>query len=101
MYTSVFKQDVVPSVISSIRAELGQSDAVLRAVFEIVDKTGDTKEGVLLKALSLYEAAVDANRKHQRLVVVGPEYQFIKEIVGFDESHIEPNQHADAAGSRG
>ncbi|MFI5456099.1 MAG: hypothetical protein ACHRXM_11680 [Isosphaerales bacterium] len=77
---------------------LGHSDAVLNAVDEIANKTSDTKEDVLLKALSLYEAAIDAKRKNQRLVLVGPEYQFIREIVGFDELKREFSQHATAAG---
>jgi hypothetical protein len=40
---------------------------------------------VLLKARSLYEAAIDARKKGQRVVLVGRDYPFIKDIVGFDQ----------------
>ena len=63
---------------------LGLTDTVLAEVEDLTSKTGDTKEDLLLKALTLYEAALEARQKGQRLVLVGPDYRFIQEIVGID-----------------
>jgi hypothetical protein len=90
--TTMFKDEVIPESVNLIRQELGKSDAVTRNVDEIARNTGDSREDVLLKALSLYEAAIDAKRKNQRLVVVGPDYHFIKEIVGFEQARCDAAQ---------
>jgi hypothetical protein len=69
-------------VFDSIRETLGHSDTVMAKVDDLTNQTGETREDALLKALLLYERALRANRQGQRLVVVGPEYQFIQEIIG-------------------
>ncbi len=78
------KEVVKDLVFDSIRETLGHSDAVMAEVDDLTSKTGDTKEDLLLKALTLYEAALEATQKGQRLVLLGPDYQFIQEIVGID-----------------
>jgi hypothetical protein len=62
-----------------------RSEAVSEAVDELMKKTGDNREDLLLKALTLYKAAVDAARKGQRLALLGQDYQFIREIIGLEE----------------
>jgi hypothetical protein len=94
---SEIQQKIIPQTIAAIRKELGHSDVVLDAVDELASKTTDTREDVLLKALSLYEAAVEAKQRGQRLVVVGPEYQFIREIIGFDQLERESARHEKVA----
>ncbi len=74
----------IPALFGSIREMLGLTDTVLAEVEDLTSKTGDTKEDLLLKALTLYEAALEARQKGQRLVLVGPDYRFIQEIVGID-----------------
>ena len=62
------KEIVKGLVFDSIReGRLGQSDAVRAMVEGLTSETGDTREDRLLKALILYEAAVEAVRKGQRL----------------------------------
>ena len=74
----------IPGLFGSVRDMLGYTDAVLAEVEDLTNKTGDTREDLLLKALTLYEAAFEATQKGQRLVLVGPDYRFIQEIVGID-----------------
>lgn len=78
------KEIVKALVFDSIRETLGQSDAVMAMVEDLTSETGDTREDLLLKALILYDAALKAKRKGQRLVLVEPDYRFIREIVGID-----------------
>jgi hypothetical protein len=71
-------------VFDSIRERLGHSDAVMAMVDDLTSETGDTREDLLLKAVILFETALKATRKGQRLVLVEPDYRFIQEIVGID-----------------
>jgi hypothetical protein len=85
-------QRIVNESLDGMRQSLGHTDAVLGAVEDLVQKTGDTNEDVLLKALALYDAAIKARQKGQRLVLVGRDYQFVREIVGFDQEEQRPAQ---------
>jgi hypothetical protein len=67
-------------------------------VEDLALKTGDSSEDVLLKALALYEAAIEARKKGQRLVLVGRDYQFIREIVGFGKESQVSDQRELVAG---
>jgi hypothetical protein len=96
MVWSELRSIVVPETLDTIRDQLGHSDVVLRAVEELTEKTTDSREDVLLKALSLYDAAIEAKKRNQRLVLVGPDYQFIREIVGFDRTKQESQPYAEA-----
>jgi hypothetical protein len=82
----------------SLQQMLGYSDNVIVALDDLAEKTGDSKEDILLKALALYEAAIDAKQKGQRLVLVGSDYKFIKEIIGFEQMKPEPTQPERVAG---
>jgi hypothetical protein len=78
-------KDIVKSlIVDSIRETLGQSDAVMAMVDDLTSETGDTREDLLLKAMILFETALKATRKGQRLVLVESDYRFIQEIVGID-----------------
>jgi hypothetical protein len=91
------KETIIPQTIHITRHQLGYTDAVVNAVNEIAHRTSDSREEVLLKALSLYETAIEAKQKDQRLVLVGPEYKFIREIIGFDQINSETHLPASAA----
>jgi hypothetical protein len=90
------KDEVVPRIVhesfDGIRQRLGLTNAVLGAVEDLTVETGDTKEDVLFKALALYEAAVRARKKGQRLVLVERDYHFVREIIGFDQENQESLQ---------
>ena len=60
-------------------------EAVAEAIDKLVAKTGDNREDLLLKALTLYEVAIDAAREGQRLAMLGQDYRFIREVVGLEE----------------
>lgn len=79
-----------PEFRKDIQEMTGYSDAVASEVEAITSETGDSKEDVLLKALLLYEEALEASQNGQRLVVVGPDYRYIKEIVGLRRGEPEP-----------
>lgn len=89
---------VFQQAFESAQRTLGHSDNVIVAVDDLARKTGDTKEDILFKALALYEAAVEAKQMGQRLVFVGPDYRFIKEIIGFDPRKPESAQRESVAG---
>jgi hypothetical protein len=84
------KDVLIQPVGESLGQSLGNSDAVLLAADELAKSTGETSEDVLLKALTLYEAAIEAKEKGQRLILAGPDYRFIREIVGFDPASPQP-----------
>jgi hypothetical protein len=91
------KETIVPQSIDMFRQQLGYTDAVANAVNEITHRTSDSREELLLKALSLYETAIEAKQNDQRLVLVGPEYRFIREIIGFDQIKSENHLPASTA----
>ncbi len=80
------KEVLIKPCIESTMRSRGYSDAVLLAADELAESTGETSEDVLLKALTLYEIALDAKKKGQRVILTGPDYHFIREIVGFDQA---------------
>jgi len=92
------KDSVCQRVFDSAQQMLDHSDNMIVAVDELAKKTGDTKEDILFKALTLYEAAIEARQKGQRLVLVGSDYKFIKEIIGFEPMKRQPSQLERVAG---
>src|ERR1700733_14468142 len=92
------KDSVCQRVIDSAQQMLDHSDNMIVAVDDLAKKTGDTKEDILFKALVLYEAAIEAKQKGQRLVLVGSDYKFIKEIIGFEHMKPESSQPTSVAG---
>jgi hypothetical protein len=92
------KNSVCQRVFDSAHQMLDHSDNMIDAVDDLAKKTGDTKEDILFKALTLYEAAIEAKQKGQRLVVVGSDYRFIKEIIGFEQMKPESLQPESVAG---
>ena len=80
----------LPEIVDTTLRRFGISGSVMRELGEIATETGEGFEDVLLKALVLYKAAVEATRKGQRLVIVGPDYRLIREIVEIDSPVEEP-----------
>ncbi len=50
----------------------------------IAAKSGDTLEGVMLKALTLYSLARDAVEQGDRLAILNPDDEIVRNIVGFE-----------------
>lgn len=78
----------------------GFTEAVTQTLDQLVYRTGDSKEDILLKALSLYEEALRAFEQGERLAVLGKDYRFIREIVGFEHTDRKPAVTEFASGSR-
>ena len=95
MVTTNLMDRVVPESFNRIREVLGHSDVVLGVVNDLAEKTADSREDVLLKALSLYEVAIEAKQRNERLVLVGHDYQFIREIIGLEQRNRDSRQYAD------
>ena len=71
----------LPEIVDTTLQSLGISDSVMRELRKVASETGEGFEDVLLKALVLYKAAVEATHKGHRLVIVDDEYQLIREIM--------------------
>ena len=78
--------------------ELVRSEGVSEALDRLVEKTGDNREDLLQMALTLYEVVIDAVNKGQRVALLGPDYQFVREIVGFNRPKSEANEPETVAG---
>jgi hypothetical protein len=72
--------------------DLVRSEGVSEALDRLVEKTGDNRGDLLQMALTLYEIVIDAVNKGQRLALLGPDYRFIREIVGFKPPKSEVNE---------
>ncbi len=81
---------LVPKVVDTTLQRFGISSSVMRELGEIATETGEGFEDVLLKAMLLYKAAVEATHKGQRLVIVDNEYQLIREITDVTSPVNEP-----------
>ena len=65
----------------------------------LLERTGESKEDLISKAMTLYEAALDARDKGNRLVILTQDYQFVREIIGFGTNRHEDNlKHGVVAG---
>ena len=100
---------IKPSLMSSIQSKLdplirelvsksSRSEAVNLALANIMAKTGTSENDVLLLALTLYDLAVDAAEKGQRLVLLDRDYRFVREIVGLGLNKPETVLHESVAG---
>ena len=79
-----YVQLVVNESLDRMRQELGHSDAVLGAVEDLVERTGDSSEDVLLKAGPL-RGRDKRQKRASAFVLVGRDYHFVREIIGFDQ----------------
>jgi hypothetical protein len=78
--------------------EAVNSEAVFLAMDKLVEKTGDSREDLLLKALTLYEVVTDAISKGQRLALLTQDYRFVREIIGLVNPKSEAARRASVAG---
>jgi hypothetical protein len=50
----------------------------------LATRSGDNREDVLLKAVRLYQLALDAVEKGNSLAIITPEDEIVREITGFE-----------------
>lgn len=68
---------------------LGYTDEVAGLVQLLASKSGDNLEAVLKKALNLYGLALDASERGNRMAILNPDDEIVREIIGFEVT--EPN----------
>ncbi len=78
----------------------GFTEAVAQTLDHLACRTRDSKEDILLKAWSLYEEAIRVFEQGERLAVLGKDYSFIREIVGFEHTDRKPATTEFVSGSR-
>lgn len=76
-----------------ITKEHARKNTIAETADEIARTTGDEREEVILKALTLYELAIDAVNEGKRLVLLTQDYRFSREITGL----VEPKVKASAS----
>ena len=76
--------DAIAENADQIRASIGQSDEAAGLIRLLAARSGDNREDVLLKALTLYGLAIDAIEKGNHLAILTPEDEILREITGFE-----------------
>lgn len=72
-----------PPVAENVLRELGHTEEVAGLLQLLAAKSGDSREGVLRKALNLYGIALDVLERGDRLAILNPEDEIVQEITGF------------------
>jgi len=75
-------RDALPASLREFSEQNGYSDAVPTLLEEITSKTGKSGAAVLRKALTLYNAAWNAEEDGNRLAILTPEDEIVHDIVG-------------------
>lgn len=86
-------EDTLPSTIEKILSprlvdafqKLGYTEEVAGLVQLLAARSGDSRESVLRKALTLYGLALDANEKGNKLAVLSPDDEIVQDITGIDD----------------
>ena len=78
------------SRIKRVLGSRGASTEVSDLADKLAEMTGESKRDLLIKALSLYRAALQANAEGNRLAILNPEDEIVREIVGFDPPRLTP-----------
>jgi hypothetical protein len=78
--------DSLQQRLPSLMRGLGYSEEIAGLVHLLAAKSGDAKEDVLRKALTLYGLALDAVEKGNRLAILNPQDEIVQEITGFEPS---------------
>jgi hypothetical protein len=83
-------RETVPSAVNAGLRKVGYSDEVTGLARLLAAKSNDNLEDVFKKALTLYGVALDAREKGNRLAILSPSDEIVREIVGFDPSELTP-----------
>ena len=77
---------VLPEALERGVRSFGFTEEVAGLVRLLAARSGDPKENVLLKALTLYGLALDAREKGNRLAILNAEDEIIHDVIGFESS---------------
>lgn len=90
-------QSEMTVVIGGALRELGYTDEITRFVRTLAERSHNSKEAVLRKALNLFKFALDTRDEGNRLSVLSPDDEIVHEIVGFEPA-AEPTPAHKVAG---
>jgi hypothetical protein len=76
----------LPPALDRVFQKMGYSSEVFGLLHLLAAKSDDSREGLLRKALTLYNVALDARDNGNRLAILNPEDVIVREIVGFDQA---------------
>ena len=77
-------KEMIPETIEAIRHDPDYSQEIAGLVQLLASRSGDAKESALKKALTLYGLALDSIEKGDRLAILNPEDEIVREITGFE-----------------
>jgi hypothetical protein len=83
-------RNVLPSLIERTLHEIGYSNVVLGLLQLLAAKSNDSYDDLLRKALTLYGVALDAKDNGNRLAILNPEDEIVREITGIKSSDQTP-----------
>jgi hypothetical protein len=85
--SSIVRQSIreVASEAGATPADSGEAAGMIRL---LAARSGDNREDVLLKALTLYGLALDAIEKGNHLAILTPEDEIVREITGFQPAEV-------------
>lgn len=76
-------EKTLPDKLENALRQVGYTDEVSGLVRLLASRSGDTKEQVIRKALTLYGLALDYVEKGDRVVILDAEDTIVREIEGF------------------
>jgi hypothetical protein len=82
--------NVLPSSMERVLHEIGYSNVVLGLLHLLAAKSNDSYDDLLRKALTLYGVALDASDNGNRLAILNPEDEIVREITGIKSSDQTP-----------
>ena len=71
-----------PTFLRGNRLDLELTDEVVSSLNDLMWHSGDSPAELFRKALALYKLGVEAKGEDNRLAIVGPEGEIVREIVG-------------------
>ena len=77
-------REAIPPRFETLFKEMGYSGEIAALTRLLAAKSGDTLEGAMLKALTLYGISLDAVHGGNRLAILNPDDLIVREIVGFE-----------------
>lgn len=80
----------IPTVVEDLRRSEGLGEGVVGLTRLLAARSNESYENTLMKALTLYGAALDATEKGNRLAVLSPDDDIVHEIIGFDPVGLSP-----------
>ena len=86
------------ALLSRLATESSRSELVIETLAGITSKTGLSPDEVLVLALTLYDVAVDAVQRGERLVLLDSDYRYVREVTGLGLNEADAPVHETVAG---